>query len=121
MEINPIKTEHDYDLALQRVDVIFDAKANTKEADELDILVTLIEKYELIHYPIPDPDPIEAIKFMMEQKGISNFDLGVMLNSRSRVSEIFKRKRALNIKQIRLLQDNLNIPASVLIKEYALA
>jgi HTH-type transcriptional regulator / antitoxin HigA len=120
MEINPIKTEQDYDLALQRVDFLFDAKPNTNEADELDILVTLIEKYELTHYQIPEPDPIEAIKFMMEQKGISNNDLGVLLKSRSRVSEIFKRKRALNLKQIRLLQANLNIPASVLIKDYAL-
>jgi HTH-type transcriptional regulator/antitoxin HigA len=120
MEIHPIKTEKDYDLALERVNTLFDAKPNTDEGDELDILVTLIEKYEQIHYPIPEPDPIEAIKFMMEQKGITDADLGVILNSRSRVSEIFKRKRALTIKQIRLLTENLNIPASTLIKEYAL-
>jgi HTH-type transcriptional regulator/antitoxin HigA len=120
MEIHPIKTEKDYDLALERVNILFDAKPNTDEGDELDILVTLIEKYEQIHYPIPEPDPIEAIKFMMEQKGITDADLGVILNSRSRVSEIFKRKRALTIKQIRLLTENLNIPASTLIKEYAL-
>jgi len=120
MEINPIKTERDYDLALERVNTLFDAKPNTSEGDELDILVTLIEKYEQIHYPIPEPDPIEAIKFMMEQKGITDADLGVILNSRSRVTEIFKRKRALTIKQIRLLTENLHIPASTLIKEYAL-
>ena len=121
MEINPIKTENDYDLALKRVELIFDAKPNSVEADELDVLVTLIEKYEQIHYPIPEPDPIEAIKFMMEQKGISNNDLAVILKSRSRVSEIFNKKRALTIKQIRLIQENLNIPASILIKEYALS
>jgi HTH-type transcriptional regulator / antitoxin HigA len=120
MEINPIKTEKDYDLALERVEVIFDAIPNSVEADELDILVTLIEKYEQIHYPIPEPDPIEAIKFMMEQRGMTQNELGIILNSRSRVSEIFKRKRALTIKQIRLIQDNLHIPASTLIKEYAL-
>jgi HTH-type transcriptional regulator/antitoxin HigA len=120
MEINPIKTEKDYDLALKRVNLLFDAKPNTQEGDELDILVTLIEKYEQIHYPIPESDPIEAIKFLMEQKGISDADLGIILNSRSRVSEIFKRKRALTIKQIRLLTENLHIPASTLIKEYAL-
>ena len=120
MEINPIKTEKDYDLALQRAELIFEAKPNSLEADELDILVTLIEKYEQINYSIPEPDPIEAIKFMMEQKGMTDNDLGIILNSRSRVSEIFKRKRALTIKQIRLLQQNLNIPANVLIKEYAL-
>lgn len=121
MEINPIKTEKDYDMALQRAESIFDAKPNSVEADELDILVTLIEKYEQIHYPIENPDPIEAIKFMMEQKGITNNDLGVILKSRSRVSEIFNKKRALTIKQIRLIQENLNIPASILIKEYTLA
>lgn len=120
MEINPIKTEKDYDLALERVNTLFDAKPNTNEADELDILVTLIEKYEQIHYPIPEPHPIEAIKFMMEQNGLTDADLGVILNSRSRVTEIFKRKRALTIKQIRLLTENLHIPASTLIKEYTL-
>ena len=118
MEIRPIKTEKDYNFALERVNTLFDAKPNTNEGDELDILVTLIEKYEQIHYPIPEPDPIEAIKFMMEQNGLSNADLGVILNSRSRVTEIFKRKRALTIRQIRLLNENLHIPASILIKEY---
>ncbi|MDL2141394.1 MULTISPECIES: helix-turn-helix domain-containing protein [Flavobacterium] len=120
MEIRPIKTEHDYDLALERVNAIFDAKPNTDEGDELDILVTLIEKYEQINYPISEPDPIEAIKFMMEQNGITDADLGVILNSRSRVSEIFKRKRALTLNQIRILTEALHIPASTLIKEYAL-
>ncbi|RZJ51136.1 MAG: DNA-binding protein [Flavobacterium sp.] len=120
MEIKPIKTEKDYDLALERVNVLFDAKPNTPEGDELDVLVTLIEKYELKNYKIPEPDPIEAIKFMMEQNGLTDADLGVILNSRSRVSEIFKRKRALTIKQIRILAEELHIPASTLIKEYAL-
>jgi HTH-type transcriptional regulator/antitoxin HigA len=120
MEIRPIKTESDYDLALERVNALFNAKPNTIEGDELDILVTLIEKYERIHYPIPDPDPIEAIKFMMEQNGLTDADLGVILNSRSRVSEIFNRKRALTIKQIRVLTEVLHIPASTLIKEYSL-
>lgn len=120
MEIRPIKTEQDYDLALARVNTIFDAKPNTDEGDELDILVTLIEKYEQINYPIPEPDPIEAIKFMMEQNGLTDADLGIILNSRSRVSEIFKRKRALTIKQIRVLTEVLHIPAATLIKEYAL-
>ena len=120
MEIRPIKTEQDYNLSLERVNILFDAKANTDEADELDILVTLIEKYEKIHYPIPEPDPIEAIKFMMQQNGLTDADLGILLNSRSRVSELFKRKRALTIKQIRILTEELHIPASILIKEYAL-
>ncbi|KAF2327040.1 MAG: DNA-binding protein [Flavobacterium nitrogenifigens] len=120
MNIKPIKTEHDYSLALERVNFLFDAKPDTAEGDELDILVTLIEKYEQIHYPIPEPDPIEAIKFMMEQNGLSDADLGIILNSRSRVSELFNRKRALTIKQIRVLTETLHIPASTLIKEYAL-
>jgi HTH-type transcriptional regulator/antitoxin HigA len=120
MEINPIKTEKDYDLALGRINMLFDAKSNTKEGDELDILVTLVEKYEQIHYPIPEPDPIEAIKFMMEQNGLTDTNLGIILNSRSRVTELFKRKLALTIKQIRVLTETLHIPASILIKEYAL-
>lgn len=120
MEIYPIKTEQDYELALERINILFDAKPNTIEGDELDILVTLVEKYESLHYPIPEPDPIEAIKFMMEQKGMSDADLGIILNSRSRVSEIFKRKRALSISQIRVLADKLHIPANILIKEYTL-
>lgn len=121
MEINPIKTEKDYDLALKRVNQIFDAKPNTDEADELDIMVTLIEKYEAINYPIPEPDPIEAIRFIMEQNAMTDNDLGILLNSRSRVSEIFKRKRALTIKQIRVLHEKLHIPAEILIKEYVLS
>ena len=120
MEINPIKTEKDYDLALERINILFDAKQNTNEGDELDILVTLVEKYEQIHYPIPEADPIEAIKFMMEQNGLTDADLGVILNSRSRVTEIFKRKRALTIKQIRVLTETFHIPASTLIREYEL-
>lgn len=121
MEINPIKTEFDYDLALQRVNLIFDAAPATQEFDELDILVTLIEKYEAMHYPIPAPDPIEAIRFMMEQNAMNDTDLGVLLNSRSRVSELFNKKRALTIKQIRILHDKLKIPAEILIKEYELS
>ena len=121
MEINPIKTENDYEKALQRVNKIFDAKPDTKEGDELDILVTLIEKYELIHYPIPEPDPIEAIKFMMEQNEMTFNDLGILFNSRSRVSEIFNKKRALTINQIRILNEKLQIPANILIKKYTLA
>jgi len=120
MNIKPIKTEEDYNLALKKVNSLFDAKPDTIEGDELDILVTLIEKYEEIHYPIPEPDPIEAIKFMMEQNGLTDADLGIILNSRSRVSELFNRKRALTIKQIRVLNEKLHIPASTLIKEYAL-
>src|SRR6218665_4053612 len=120
MNIKPIKTEQDYSLALERVNSLFDAKPDTSEGDELDILVTLIEKYEEIHYPIPEPDPIEAIKFMMEQNGLTDADLGIMINSRSRVSELFNRKRALTIKQIRVLNEKLHIPASTLIKEYIL-
>lgn len=120
MNIKPIKTEKDYSLALEKVNSLFDAKPDTIEGDELDILVTLIEKYEETHYPIPEPDPIEAIKFMMEQNGLTDADLGIILNSRSRVSELFNRKRALTIKQIRVLNEKLHIPASTLIKEYAL-
>jgi len=95
MEVKLIKTKKDYDSALARIEEIFGAKTNTPEGDELDLLVTLVEKYEDEHFPIPEPDPIEAIQFMMEQMGIDDNRLGTILNSRSRASEILNRKRKL--------------------------
>lgn len=121
MEIKLIKTEKGYQETLARVERIFDAEPNTPEGDELDLLVTLVEKYENEHYPIPEPDPIEAIRFMMEQMGIDDNDLGAILNSRSRASEILNRKRRLSIAHIRKLTEHLKIPADILIREYELA
>ena len=118
MEIKVIKTEKEYTQALKRLEVIFDAQANTPLGDEADLLGILIEKYEDEHYPIEAPDPIEAIKFRMEQMCMNNDDLAKVIGYKSRVSEIFSRKRKLSLKMIRNLHDKLNIPYESLIPEY---
>lgn len=118
MEIKPIKTSNDYEKALDRLEIIFDAKIGTKEGDELDILSILIEKYEKESFPIGMPDPIEAIKFRMEQLGMKQKDLAEIVGFKSRVSEILNRKRKLTIDMIRNLNQKLNIPSEVLIQNY---
>ena len=118
MNIRPIKTELDYDKALERLEIIFDAKKGTKEGDELEILSILIEKFEKENYPIEMPDPIEAIKFRMEQLGMKQKDLAKVVGFKSRVSEILNRKRKLTIEMIRNLSQQLNIPSEVLIQNY---
>jgi HTH-type transcriptional regulator/antitoxin HigA len=118
MKIKVIKTEADYNKALKRLEVIFDAPANTPDGDEAEILGILIEKYEDEHYPIEAPDPIEAIKFRMEQMEMDNNDLAKVIGYKSRVSEIFTRKRKLNLKMIRNLHEKMNIPYESLITDY---
>ena len=118
MNIRPIKTELDYDKALERLEIIFDAKKGTREGDELEILSILIEKFEKENYPIEMPDPIEAIKFRMEQLGMKQKDLVKVVGFKSRVSEILNRKRKLTIEMIRNLSQQLNIPSEVLIQNY---
>ncbi len=118
MNIYPIKTEKDYDKALERLEQIFDAKQGTKKGDELEILSILIEKYEDEHYPIDLPDPIEAIKFRMEQLGLKQNDLAEIIGFKSRVSEILNRKRKLTLDMIRKLSEYLSIPTNVLVQKY---
>ena len=118
MNIKPLKTKKDYSLAMSRLEKIFDAKSGTPEGDELEILGILIEKYEALHYPIDFPDPIEAIKFRMEQLGYNQTDLVNVIGFKSRVSEIMSKKRKLSLDMIRRLNTSLNIPTEVLIKEY---
>ena len=118
MNLRPIKTELDYDKALERLEIIFDAKKGTNKGDELEILSILIEKYEKENYPIEMPDPIEAIKFRMEQLGMKQKDLAEVVGFKSRVSEILNRKRKLTIEMIRNLSQKLNIPSEVLIQNY---
>jgi len=118
MEIKPIKTNIDYEKALKRLEGIFDAKVGSKEGDELEVLSILIEKYEKENYPIDMPDPIEAIKFRMEQLGMKQKDLADVVGYKSRVSEILNRKRKLTIEMIRNLSQKLNIPSEVLIQNY---
>ena len=119
MEIRPIKTKKDYQLALARLELIFDAKKNSKEGDELEILSILIEKYEDEHFPIGFPDPIEAIKFRMEQLGYTQTDLAKVVGLKSRASEILNKKRKLTLEMVRLIHSNMNIPTDVLIQSYS--
>lgn len=115
MDIRPIKTEHDYNNSIKRIEELWGAKRDTPEGDELDLLVTLVESYEMKHYPIPVPDPIEAIKFRMEQMDMTKADMVQYLGSQSRVSEILNGKRNLTLKMVKSLYKGLKIPAEVLL------
>src|SRR5687768_10469574 len=118
MNIKLIKTEEDYQLALQRLEQIFDAEPDTQDGDELEVLSFLIDSYENEHFPIEAPDPIEAVKFRMEQLGMKQKDLAEVMGFKSRVSEVLNRKRKLTLEMIRRLHKTLNIPTNVLIQEY---
>jgi HTH-type transcriptional regulator / antitoxin HigA len=115
MEIRPIKTEQDYNSAINRIEELWGAKKDTLDGDELDLLVTLVESYEMKHYPIAPPDPIDAIKFRMEQMGMTNSDMVKYLGSQSRVSEILNKKRKLTLEMIKSLYKGLKIPAEILL------
>ena len=114
--IKPIKTEADYDAALAEIDTLMDAKSGTSEGDRLDVLVTLVEAYEERHWRIDPPDPIEAIKLRMQQRGLSRGDLEKALGSKSRVSEVLNRKRPLTLEMIRRLHSLWGISAESLIQ-----
>jgi len=118
MNVKVIKSEKEYEQALERLDYVFDAPLETPEGDEAELLVVLIEKFEDENYPIEAPDPIEAIKFRMEQLNLKNKDLASVLGYRSRVTEILNRKRKLNLNMIRNLHKKLNIPYESLIQDY---
>lgn len=118
MKLKPIKSEQDYELALDRLEIIFDALPGTEESDELEILAILIEKYEKESFPIDLPDPIEAIKFRMEQMGYTQSDLAEMIGLKSRASEILSKKRKLSLDMIRTLSQKLHISSEVLIQSY---
>ena len=118
MELHPIKTKKDYQAAIAKLDKIFDAKPGTPDGDELELLGLLIDKYEQQHYPIDFPDPIEAIKFRMEQLGYSQSDLANLVGLKSRASEILNKKRKLTLGMIRVLHKKLDIPTDVLIQMY---
>lgn len=118
MKITPIRNEKDYQNALERLEIIFNAKRGTEEGDELEILSILIDNYENEHFPIGMPDPIEAIKFRMEQLGMKQKDLAEVFGFKSRVSEILNKKRKLTLEMIRKLNTTLHIPTEVLIQDY---
>lgn len=119
MNIRPIKTEVDYQAALAEIERLLDAAPNTYESDRLEVLAALVEAYEDRHYPIAEPDPIEAIRYYMESRGLKRKDLEPYLGSRERVNEVLGRKRRLSIKMIRKLHTGLGISADILIQPYA--
>jgi len=115
MEIRPIKTEQDYQESIHRIDELWGSKRDTAEGDELDLLCTIVESYEMTHYPIAPPDPIDAILFRMEQMGMTKTDMAKYLGSQSRVSEVLSRKRKLTLKMVKSLYKGLKIPAEILL------
>jgi len=117
MDIKPIKTDTDYRAALKEVETLMIAEPNTAEGEKLDVLVTLIEAYERKHFPLDLPDPVDAIKFEMEQKGLTIKDLEPMIGKSNRVYEVLNRKRSLTLKMIWKLHQELGIPAESLIKQ----
>jgi len=121
MNILPLKTNKDYENALKRMELLFDAPAGTPESDEADILALVIDDYERKHFPIEAPDPIEAIKIRMEEMQLKQSDLINEIGGKSRVSEILNRKRKLTVDMIRNLTSRLNLSANILVKDYQLS
>jgi HTH-type transcriptional regulator/antitoxin HigA len=115
MDIQPIKTEADYEHALAEIKLLWGAEPDTPEGDRLDILMILLEAYETKHHPIDPPDPVDAILFRMEQQRLTRKDLEPILGSRSRVSEVLNRKRTLSLEMVRKLHKQLNIPLESLV------
>jgi HTH-type transcriptional regulator/antitoxin HigA len=121
MDIHPIRTEVEYEAALAEIERLFDAAPQTPEGDRLEVFTTLVEAYEEQHYSLPPPDPIEAIKYHMESRGLCRRDLEPYLGSRARVAEVLNRKRPLSLEMIRRLHTGLGIGAEILIQSYPLA
>lgn len=120
MNLRPIKTEDDYKAALTEIEGLFQAEPETPDGDRLDILTLLVEAYEEQHHPIPPPDPLAALEYHLESRGLTRRDLEPFLGSRARVADVMNRRRALTIDMIRRLHQGLGIPADVLIQPYPL-
>jgi HTH-type transcriptional regulator/antitoxin HigA len=118
MVIKPIKTDADYEAAPEAIERLLDSKPGTAEADRLEVIATLVEAYESKHHPLPLPDPIEAILYHMESRGLSRRDLEPFIGTRARVSEILNRRRPLTMEMVRNLHEGLGISAEVLIQPY---
>lgn len=118
MNIRPIRSKVDHRWALKEVERLWNADPGTPDGDRVDILVTLIETYEEVHFPIAAPDPVSAIQFMLEQKGLTRKDLEPAIGSRGRVSEVLNRKRPLTLAMVRALGKLLDIPAEILVQAY---
>src|SRR6266849_5457724 len=115
-EVRPIRTKRDYEAALKEVERLWGAKAGSSDGDRLDVLATLVDAYEAEHYPMDPPDPVEAIKFRMEQQGLTRRDLEEIIGTRTRIAEVLNRKRGLSIAMIRRLHERLGISADMLIQ-----
>jgi len=120
MEIDAIKYDADLKAALATIETLWKAEPGTPDGDRLEVLLALVSDYEHKHHPMPPPDPIAAIEFMMEQKGLTRRDLEPMIGGRGRVAEILNRKRPLTLDMIRRLSTGLDLPADILIREYPL-
>ncbi len=120
MELKPIRTKTEYRAALREIEVLFDAPGNSPEADRLEVLAMLVEKYEARHFPIPAPDPIDFLNYAMETRGLTRKELEPYLGSRGRVAEVLNRARPLTLAMIRRLSEGLKLPADVLIADYEL-
>lgn len=120
MELKPIRTKTEYRAALREIEALFDAPGNSPEADRLEVLAMLVEKYEVQHFPIPAPDPIDFLSYAMETRGLTRRELEPYLGSRGRVAEVLNRARPLTLAMIRRLSEGLKLPADVLIADYEL-
>ena len=120
MSMRPIKTETDYDRALAEIETVFDAQPDTPEGDKLEVLTTLVEAYERKHHPVLPPDPIEALLYHLESRGLTRRDLQPYIGSRARVAEVLNRRRALTMAMVRRLHEGLGISAEALIQAYPL-
>ena len=120
MDVRPIRTESDYLWALEQIHKLFEAEPGTPDGDRLDVLVTLVEGYEVENYPVPPPDAISAIEYHMESHGLTRKDLEPFIGSRARVSEILNRRRPLTLRMIRKLSAGLGISTGILAQEYQL-
>ena len=117
VSVRPVRTEADYAAALRDIDTLMDARPGTSDGDRLDVLVTLVQAYEARYHPVPPPDPVDAIRFCMEQTGLAPRDLEPYIGSRARVSEVLNRRRALTLPMIRRLAEGLQLAAEVLVRE----
>lgn len=118
MELRPIRTKRDYNLAMNEAEALWDAPARSAEADRLEVMTLLIQEYEREHYPIPDPEPIDFLLHVMDARGLTRKELEPFLGSRARVAEVLNRVRPLSLEMIRRLSTGLGIPAEVLIQPY---
>ena len=121
MDIKPIRGEADYDAALTEIDGLMGAAPDTPESDRLEVLVTLVEAYEAAHWPLAAPDPISALKHVMDARGFRQKDLAALIGSQPRASDVLNRRRPLTLPMIRVLSAKWNLPADVLVREYDLA